>query len=309
MSGMVVMENASDTFQLPNYPIECYRSGHWKYQEPSPLHWHFCCEMIVMHRGEERAQIGENSVLLKPGDVIYIHPRQVHEFVSTSPSGTELTLLKFDTGLLFSAESYEAEQRYLCPFLPESGYRYLIFRGIAEEIAPELACIVREMEKRTFGFELRMRNHIGLLMSQLADRIFSYPVQAFSLSTREQEQFNHLLQYLSDHFYEEGLLQKALDICNLSYSSFAAKFKSMFGKSFTEYLSHIRMAHARQRLLNSDDSVSQIAEACGYGDAGYFTRMFRKATGTAPLAYRKQAKAEQTRTGKSGTGTENSLRQ
>ncbi len=77
MSGMVVMENASDTFQLPNYPIECYRSGHWKYQEPSPLHWHFCCEMIVMHRGEERAQIGENSVLLKPGDVIYIHPRQV----------------------------------------------------------------------------------------------------------------------------------------------------------------------------------------------------------------------------------------
>ena len=293
MSAMVVMENASETFQLPNYPIECYRSDHWKYQEPSPLHWHFCCEMIVMHQGEERAQIGENSVTLEPGDAIYIHPRQVHEFIRTSPLRTELTLLKFDTDLLFSSKSYEAEQQYLFPFLPESGYRCLTFRGIAEEIAPELGNIVKEIEERTFGFELRMRNHIGLLMSQLADHLSSYPVQAFALSTREQEQFNRLLQYLSDHFYEEGLLQKALEICNLSYSCFAAKFKTIFGKSFTEYLSHIRMTHARQLLLNSDDSISQIAEACGYGDAGYFTRMFRKATGTAPLAYRKQEKLRQ----------------
>lgn len=122
---------------LPNYPIECYRSDHWKYQEPSPLHWHFCCEMIVMHQGEERAQIGENSVTLEPGDAIYIHPRQVHEFIRTSPLRTELTLLKFDTDLLFSSKSYEARAAILIPVFAGKRISLPDIPGVAEEIAPE----------------------------------------------------------------------------------------------------------------------------------------------------------------------------
>ena len=81
-------------------------------------------------------------------------------------------------------------------------------------------------------------------------------------------------------------MEQALEICNLSYSNFAAKFKRMYGKTFTEYLNHIRIASARQMLLNSSDSVSLVSESCGYHDPGYFSRIFRRITGVSPLAYR-----------------------
>ena len=118
----IVLESAEDTFQLPHYPIECYRCDTRKYGEPTLLHWHFCCEMVFMHHGEQQVTIGESSFTLGPGDMVYIHPRQVHEFVSRSDF-CDFTLLKFNTSLLFSREEYEPELQYMRPFLEESGYR------------------------------------------------------------------------------------------------------------------------------------------------------------------------------------------
>lgn len=286
MAHTVYMENIASTLQLPNYPIECYRSFNQRYMDKTLLHWHFSCEMIFIHQGEQRVNIGETSLTLKPGDLIYIHPRQIHEFINTAPNGSELSLLKFDTSLLLSREPYDAESRYFLPFLPESGYRCLTFPGIGEKMACYPQRIIAEEQEGRFGFETRMRNIICQLISELADSVTSFPVNSVCLSTREQEQFNYLLQYLSEHYAENGLMEQALEICNLSYSNFAAKFKRMYGKTFTEYLNHIRISTARQMLLNSNEPVGHIAEACGYHDPGYFSRIFRRITGVSPLAYR-----------------------
>lgn len=286
MPDHILLENVNDTARLPNYPIECYRSFNSKYMDASLLHWHFCCEMVFVHHGEQRVSIGGTHLTLSAGSCIYIHPRQVHEFINSSPDGTDLTLLKFDTSLLLSRTPYDAEQQYLRPFLPESGYRCLTFTSAAERVQPHLDRLLREGEKHTFGFETRMRNSICMLVEELLDSLSAAPVNTACLSTQEQEQFNLVLQYLSKHFVEENLMDTALSICNLSYSNFAAKFKRMFGKTFTEYLNHVRISNACQMLVNSSDSVAFIAEACGYHDAGYFGRMFRKITGLSPQAYR-----------------------
>ncbi len=286
MSHTVYMENIADTRQLPNYPIECYRSFNQRYMDQTLLHWHFCCEMVFVHSGEQRLNIGDRSLTLKGGDLVYIHPRQVHEFINTARDGSDLSLLKFNTSLLLSREPYDAEIRYFRPFLPESGYRCLTFPGGGKKMAYYPQQIIAEEQAGKFGFETRMRNLICQLISELADSVTPLPVNSVCLSTREQEQFNYLLQYLSEHYAENDLMEQALEICSLSYSNFAAKFKRMYGKTFTEYLNHIRVSSARQMLLNSSDPIGLIAEACGYHDPGYFSRIFRRITGVSPLAYR-----------------------
>ena len=286
MAHTVYMENIADTRQLPNYPIECYRSFNQTYMDKTLLHWHFCCEMILVHEGEQRVNIGDTSLTLKAGDMIYIHPRQVHEFINTSPKGSDLSLLKFDTSLLLSREPYDVEFQYFRPFLPESGYRCLTFSGAEKVMTDYTQKVIAEEQAGKFGFEVRMRNLICQLMAELADGVSPFPVNSGCLSTREQEQFNYLLQYLSEHYAENGLMEQALNICSLSYSNFAAKFKRMYGKTFTEYLNHIRVASARQMLLNSSDSIALISGACGYHDPGYFSRIFRRITGVSPLTYR-----------------------
>ena len=282
----IIMESVTDTDQLPNYPIEFYRSQNYRYLDTAFLHWHFCCEMIFLHTGEQRVKIGGDSLTLSAGEAIYIHPRQVHEFVNTSTTGTDLTLLKFDTALLLSQKSFEAEEQYLRPVLPESGYRCLIFSDGTQKAQPWLELLAKEERERSFGFETRMRNVICMMISEMVQQVPDSPVNSLRLSTREQETFNQVMQYLWEHFEEDGLMERALEMCNLSYCNFAAKLKGMFGKTFTECLNQVRISHARQMLINSSDPVSVVAEACGYHDPGYFSRIFRKITGLPPQEYR-----------------------
>ena len=55
-----------------------------------------------------------------------------------------------------------------------------------------------------------------------------------------------------------------------------------YEKTIMEELRDIRMEHAKEMLLSSDRSVSVITAACGYTDAGYFSKCFRKLTGSPP---------------------------
>ena len=53
-----------------------------------------------------------------------------------------------------------------------------------------------------------------------------------------------------------------------------------------EYLLNHRLEQACHLLLTTHWPVSQVAEACGFGDASYFGKAFRKKTGLSPAKYR-----------------------
>lgn len=58
------------------------------------------------------------------------------------------------------------------------------------------------------------------------------------------------------------------------------------GRSAVEWIVSARMAEARRLLLHSDELVDVIAERVGYRDPTHFIRMFRRAHGTTPAAWR-----------------------
>ncbi len=58
------------------------------------------------------------------------------------------------------------------------------------------------------------------------------------------------------------------------------------GRSAGDWIVGGRMAEARRLLLHSDEMVDVIAERVGYADATHFIRMFRRAHGTTPAAWR-----------------------
>lgn len=287
MPESIFLENPESTNQIPNYPIECLHSINPIKDTTSLLHWHFCCEMVFVYRGRELVNIGGKTLVLNPGDIIYIHPQQVHEFVNGADC-SEIVLLKFDTSLLLSQKVFDIEQDYWSPFLTESGYRCLTFKHALSDVQPYLDLLLSETETRSHGFQLRMRHAICMLMSVLCDTLTPFPsiVPGNMLSKKETKQFNMLLQYIATHFYEDSLIDTALEFCHLSYSNFAVKFKRLYGKTFTDYVNHVRISYAQHMLTNTNEPMAIISEACGYHDPCYFSRIFRKLTGTTPLSYR-----------------------
>ena len=66
------------------------------------------------------------------------------------------------------------------------------------------------------------------------------------------------------------------------------------------YIANLRIEQAKLSLRTSTDTVQSIAEAVGYPDAHYFSRVFKRLVGTSPMEYRRQAARETDLQGKIG---------
>jgi len=74
----------------------------------------------------------------------------------------------------------------------------------------------------------------------------------------------------------------------LSAGHFGACFQARTGTTLHDYLQRLRIENVRHQLEASDQPIARIAAACGFADAGYCARLFRKLTGQSPSAYRRQ---------------------
>lgn len=64
-------------------------------------------------------------------------------------------------------------------------------------------------------------------------------------------------------------------------------FKSNLGITFSGYLTAIRLQHAEKLLIETDKSITDICNMCGYKNFSHFIRSFKKTYGISPSSYRK----------------------
>jgi PAS domain S-box-containing protein len=72
---------------------------------------------------------------------------------------------------------------------------------------------------------------------------------------------------------------------------FARTMRLIFGLTPTQYIAKSRLGNASNLLLQTEKSISDIAQICGYFDHSAFSRAFKKATGSSPIDFRRQWKA------------------
>ena len=96
--------------------------------------------------------------------------------------------------------------------------------------------------------------------------------------------------YMSQHYADSGLmLQDVARAACMSESRFSTVFARENGRTFTEYLTGLRLDKAKELLRTTDLRSAQIALDVGYNDAHYFSYLFKKNTGMTPGEYRAQA--------------------
>ncbi|HEY5970859.1 MAG TPA: helix-turn-helix domain-containing protein, partial [Pseudoxanthomonas sp.] len=79
-----------------------------------------------------------------------------------------------------------------------------------------------------------------------------------------------------------------LQISGLAERTFARRFHSATGLSPMEYVHTLRLEEAKQQLEIGEEVVEAIANAVGYEDAGFFSRLFKRKVGLSPSQYRRR---------------------
>ena len=97
--------------------------------------------------------------------------------------------------------------------------------------------------------------------------------------------------YIRRHYADRTLdLRTICEFVGYSASSLCPLFKETVGMTINAYITETRMEQARERLLHTEDSLEQIAAACGYASAKYFGRSFKAHVQMSPGEFRQQGK-------------------
>lgn len=105
---------------------------------------------------------------------------------------------------------------------------------------------------------------------------------------KESSTIFRVVQYVNEEFREKLQLQELAQKFYMNANYLGQVFKQQTGKSFREYLNDKRIEEAKRLLRQSRFSIAEVAVNSGYPNADYFISQFKRMTGMAPSAYRKQ---------------------
>lgn len=101
------------------------------------------------------------------------------------------------------------------------------------------------------------------------------------------EHIKRACAYINRHYAEDVTVDRIAESVNLNKNYLIRIFKREMGTTPMKYLLDVRLYFARALLLQTDETVSGIAERCGFNTSSYFIKCFRERYLESPLSYKR----------------------
>lgn len=123
-------------------------------------------------------------------------------------------------------------------------------------------------------------NELSIGLTKILDRFIE---STFLIgNVKNKDIIYKAMNYIRNNYYNKDItLNDVADEVGLSNSYFSKLFKESVGTSYTDYLNKVRVA-ASKELLKKDITISEIAQAVGFNDQSYFSKVFKKIEGVTP---------------------------
>lgn len=125
--------------------------------------------------------------------------------------------------------------------------------------------------------------------------LLSYYMELFPRTQQEDEGYGYVisaLQYIKTRFHRPLSVQEIADHLGVSRTHLYRLFRRCLSASPGECLTRLRIEQAGAMLRDSSLPIGHIARSVGFDDPLYFTKVFRRATGRTPTAYRQEMREE-----------------
>ncbi len=268
------------------YPYTQYFMHNPKRAFHIPVHWHDEVEIIYIKKGRITIYIGEKSFPAIAGDLFLVNSGELH-FMESDDMGVEYYTLLFPLAFLSFQIEDALEQEV---FLPLRQKKLLLPIRLSEfEAEKQMTNIIREVigvnEEKEIGYQLRTK----ILLLELIEGLLKengFRQAGFTSTSGMQRE---LLAYIQKRYTEKISLSMLAEEFHLSEKYISWYFKEHFSISFMQYVLHLRMTRAKDLLLTTEQSITEVALSCGYPSVNLFIRSFKEMYGVTPLQYRKQA--------------------
>jgi AraC-like DNA-binding protein len=124
------------------------------------------------------------------------------------------------------------------------------------------------------------------LFIELTNEIFEVKEKNSAPPSPEQERLERILSIIDLQLYKNPSLRYISDMLNYNQDYLSRFFKKHMGMSIKQYIHLQQMEEAKKLLLQTNDTIKEIAYHIGFTDEKYFVRIFKKEEGITPSQYR-----------------------
>ena len=243
-------------------------------------HCHSAVEIIMPVKGEVIYQLSDAVYRVQADEVLIVPPNCIHDL--TMDAGSARHLFLFEPDGIFNLRDMQLVEDLLRSPIYLSGEPEL-----QEDVRGLLGQCVECYEKRQLMWNSICYAFLIQMYARLAQSHMFRNMRADTESRRmDPEIVDSARLYIDQNFRRSISLEDVSAFTGFSKYYFSRVFKQMMGISFSEYLRQKRINTAEELLIDSRQSIQDIALASGFGSIATFNRVFREARGCTPSRYR-----------------------
>ena len=239
-------------------------------------HYHDYYEIYYLVSGERNHFVGDKFFTIKQGDFVAIKPELPHK--TGGLSGVRV-LICFNLDFLSRWLTPQAQTELL------SFFDKTFIRPDPSKQA-DILYFINAIEKSH-----RENDEAGIFSALLGLLlILKQSKRAVGNSTSSTKTLQNAMEYVQKNYFSIQSLDDVASALFISKYHLCHLFSKYVEVSFNNYLNSIRLKNASQLLINTNQTISEIATGCGFSTATYFCQVFKKEFGSSPLKYRKLSK-------------------
>lgn len=234
-------------------------------------HRHAFYEFDYIVKGE--AEVSLNGIVhkIKAGSMIFSSPVDIHSYKSLNGEPISFITLHFTD--LNLPENLSLSDRQACVL------------SCDEELKSTFFLLKKEFDSDYDGYTYK------LLKNLLERTVILFLRRTKSFQEKPvPEEISYAISYIIKNFRSNISLIKISSLCGYSQSYFCRRFKEYLGMTFNDYLTKIRLSHAKNILLSQKISVTELCYECGFTSTRNFSRAFSKEFGCSPSEFTKKTK-------------------
>lgn len=257
-------------------------------------------EMLFCSKGIFNIQLKNEELILNRGDIAIIKPEQSHIF--SIPENTIVYWVHFDP-------IYYVDKDLLTNFINSNGSKLILFRedlpkshlirpivkinGVIEfpnslsvfniEATEDLfKKLVMKYETKAHLWKFQSK----IILLQIFEEIFTSMGLKKAITTDTTIAVAVIENYIKENYYRKITMRELSNFTKYSEDYLGKIFKKKAGVSINEYINKCRIEKAKELLRRTNFSIENIAEATGFSDRYYFSKVMKKMTGYSPKYYR-----------------------
>ena len=255
-------------------------------------HAHSEYQLFVVLEGTGTRFIGDSIRSFKAGELILTGPHLSHLWRSSEkftdealPSSVAGIVIYFDEHFLGETMLDKSELHRLKILLDKSR------RGL--EFFGDIRTKVTKLMKKLINIEgIHSLIHLLKIFDLLSNTkeyeyISSRNYTEFSFNEHESDRLNKVYKFVIKNYRNKIPLEKMAELLHMTPTSFSRYFSMMNNKTYSQFVSEVRIKHACELLTESNLSIAEICYECGFNTLSNFNKKFKDIMDKKPSEYKR----------------------